>query len=362
MAVRAAVRLARGNGGVGAGFGGAGGSRGRARRLRLPKPLPALARIRVGRSARRLHRREAARSDGRAADRGACGDLRLGTARSPPSPAGGRGRGGLRGGRRRVPQRAAADLARGLRDARPDPGLVERDLEPVPGREVRRSAHAVGLPLHRRRDRIDHPRRPGARAPAAGGAMALGRSAATPSCSPCIRSAPGISSSSASRSRSPPASGLGLLVAQLGLRRPAGIALALLVALFVAGAFVKQKNEIAGAAHRRAARDRLGRAPAAHPHAAGTARRLGPAARPLSRAPPDAGPADRHVDRADRGRGTAARRRPPADRPDASRRGDHRPHVPDEAGDRQRDPRAVRAPLHYQLHPGYVDIYLDRRR
>ena len=106
--------------------------------------------------------------------------------------------------------------------------------------------------------------------------------------------------------------GLGLLVAQLGVRRPAGIALALFVTAFVAAAFVKQRNEIAGAVTREPPEIAWAvRATAHSTTRPGRPRRLGPADRPLSRAPPDAGPADRHVDRPDRRRGSAARGRPP---------------------------------------------------
>ena len=151
--------------------------------------------------------------------------------------------------------------------------------------------------------------------------------------------------------------GLGLFTAGLPHRPAAAVALA--VASFVAAGLYEQRHEIIDSVDGQAARDRLGGRPAPYPHAARTARRLGSARRAVSRPSADARTADRHVDWADRQRGPAA-----------SQVEAHRPAHPAAviigrmfqanpaivAGVRARYGR----PLHYQLHPGYVDIYLAK--
>ena len=156
--------------------------------------------------------------------------------------------------------------------------------------------------------------------------------------------------------------GLGLLVAQLGVRRPAGIALALVVAAFVAGAFVKQRNEIAGAVTREP------------PEIAWAVGRLDSDTKPAQLVVSDI-PAVPYL----------AHRRMPGQLIDTSIARIAEEDIPP-AGvlrliDRTR-PAAVivgrmfqtkpaivsgirtryARRLHYQLHPGYLDIYLDRRR
>ena len=156
--------------------------------------------------------------------------------------------------------------------------------------------------------------------------------------------------------------GLGLLLAQLGLRRPAGIALAVLVAALVAAAFVKQRNEIAGA---------TGHEP---PEIAWAVRQLRTHTQPgqlvVSDLPLVPYLAHRRMpgQLIDTSIGRIADEDlPPAGvlrlidqtRPTAvivGRMFQTKPAIV--SGIRARYMRR----LHYQLHPGYVDIYLDRRR
>jgi 4-amino-4-deoxy-L-arabinose transferase-like glycosyltransferase len=154
---------------------------------------------------------------------------------------------------------------------------------------------------------------------------------------------------------------LGLLVAQLGIRRPAGIALALLVALFVAAALVRQKNEIARADTTEP------------PEIAWAVRALHTHTQPGQLVASDLPIVPYLAHRRMPGQliDTSIARiadedLPPAGvlklidqtRPDAviiGRMFQTKPAIV--SGIRARYARR----LHYQLHPGYVDIYLDRR-
>lgn len=156
--------------------------------------------------------------------------------------------------------------------------------------------------------------------------------------------------------------GLGLLVAQLGLRRPAGVALAVLVALFVAAAFVKQRNEIVGANT------------SEPPQIAWAVRQLRTHTQPGQLVVSDLPLVPYLAHRRMPGQliDTSIARIADEDLPPAGvlRLIDQTRPAAVIIGrmfqTKQAIVSGIRARyarrLHYQLHPGYVDIYLDRRR
>lgn len=156
--------------------------------------------------------------------------------------------------------------------------------------------------------------------------------------------------------------GLGLLLAQLGLKRPAGIVLAMLVVAFVAGAFVKQRNEVAGATSHEP------------PQIAWAVRQLHSHTQPGQLVVSDLPLVPYLADRRMPGQliDTSIARIADEDLPPAGvlrlidrtrpaavivgRMFQTKPAIVN--GIRARYARR----LHYQLHPGYVDIYLDHRQ
>ena len=156
--------------------------------------------------------------------------------------------------------------------------------------------------------------------------------------------------------------GLGLLAAQLGLHRPAGVALVAVVALLVGAALVKERNEIVGASTREP------------PEIAWAVRQLDAHTGPNELVVSDLPIVPYFADRRMPGQliDTSIARIADEDLPPAGvlrivdrtrpvavvigRMFQTKPQIV--AGIRARYARR----LHYQLHPGYVDVYLDRRR
>ena len=259
--------------------------------------------------ARRLDVGQAAGRDGGAADRRACVRLRLRNARTPPAAP----------GRRRRPP-----CARRLSSPTTTPCRRSGTAS-----SPRTRASSARRP---RRRTYTEPQRSSTRARrlAASSSSARSRHSSSPArtssaaCSP--RSGSGQLPATASSSRCtrlsdhhfvflavslalPAGVGLGLLAARVAMPRPA---LAALVA-HRRCVLCRRRRQRTQRDRRRERADATGNSlgDLADPHAntTGAARRLGPADRPLPRAPPDARTADRHVDRSDRPRGPAVRGR-----------------------------------------------------